>query len=109
MIEPSDQAVDQDSGGTHEFLDRQVLSLKTLSSPLMTFSGELTVVRYEGRVRKQRLHGHDHRLRQEGVSLPQVSAGGQARIFINTLKRFTDTHQDTDKEENDNLLAPQVL
>ena len=36
VIEPSDQAVDQDSGSTHEFLDRQVLSPKTLEAPLTT-------------------------------------------------------------------------
>ena len=99
MIEPSDQAVDQDSGGTHEFLDRQVISLKTLRSPLMTFSGELTVVWYEGRVRKQRLHGHDHRLRQEGVSLPQVSAGSQV-LYLRWTWRWQemDLDKDTDIE-----------
>ena len=44
---------------------------------LLLIAGQLTVVRHEGRVRQQRLHGHDHRLRQARVPLSQVSAGSK--------------------------------
>ena len=39
-------------------------------------------MRHEGRLRQQRLHGHDHRLRQARVPLPQVSAGSKVTTII---------------------------
>ena len=39
-------------------------------------------MRHEGCLRQQRLHRHDHRLRQARVPLPQVSAGSKVTTII---------------------------
>ena len=68
-------------GFKHPRVSRQTSALfikpKFLYVMFPPIAGQLVVLWHEGRFCQQRLHGHDHRLRQAGVPLPQVSVGGK--------------------------------